>query len=85
MGLEILRETSLNAHIKSMKKRKRDKTPTDTQSMQSRAPSLNTIHDFIEEHKEHLANADSTSFSTLQFCRDLGRKNAMSVLTIHIM
>lgn len=47
MGLEILRETSLNAHIKSMKKRKNDHSNLDTQSLQSRAPSLNTIKDYI--------------------------------------
>jgi len=64
-----------------MKKRKN----TDTISLQSRAPSLGTIHNYIEEHKVHLARADDISFNTLQFCRDLGRKAALSVLTIHIM
>jgi len=84
MGLEILRETSLNAHISSLKQRQR--TPSESiKSLQSRAPSLNTIHDYIEEHKEHLAKADSIDFNTLEFCRNLGRKSALSVLTIYIL
>ena len=84
MGLEILRETSLNAHIKSMKHRRENSTH-DTQSLQSRAPSLNTIHDYIEEHKEHLARVNDISFNTLDFCRQLGRKAALSVMTFYIM
>lgn len=84
MGLEILRETSLNAHINSMKLRK--KSGNSEQSYHSEiAPSLNTIHDYIEEHKEQLAWADSIEFSTPEFCRELGRKSALSVLTIHIL
>ena len=62
MGLEILRETSLNAHINQMQNRKR--SPSSV-SIQSRAPSLNTIVDYIEEHKESLAKADSIEFNTL--------------------
>ena len=46
MGLEILRETSLNAHVKQMKQRKKNQS-SDTISQRSRAPSLNTIHDYI--------------------------------------
>mmetsp|Transcript_28966 Transcript_28966/g.35886 ORF Transcript_28966/g.35886 Transcript_28966/m.35886 type:complete len:185 (-) Transcript_28966:863-1417(-) len=83
MGLEILRETSLNAHIKQMKQRKN--ISSDTVSQRSRAPSLNTIHDYIEEHKEHLADADEINFNTLQFCRSLGRKSALSVMTVYIL
>lgn len=54
MGLEILRETSLNAHISSLKQRKRSQSDLTSKSLQSRAPSLNTICDYIEEHKQHL-------------------------------
>lgn len=83
MGLELLRETSLNAHIKDMKKRK--KFSRDTTSQCSRAPSLNTIHDYIDEHRQNLQNADQISFDTLKFCKDLGRKAALSVMTVYIM
>ena len=83
MGLELLRETSLNAHINQMKMRK--KNSTDTMSHKSHAPSLNTIHDYIDENRRHLADADQISFNTLKFCRDLGRKAALSVMTFHIM
>ncbi len=57
----------------------------DTVSQASRAPSLNTIHEYIESHRESLQKADSIDFNTIHFCRELGRKAAMSVLTIHIM
>lgn len=66
MGLEILRETSLNAHIKSMKKRQKSMTGgNNSSSPRSRAPSLNTIHDYIEERKDQLAGADSIEFNTI--------------------
>ena len=48
-------------------------------------PSLNTIHDYIEEHRDKLESADDVNFNTLQFCKDLGRRAALSVLTIHIL
>ena len=51
----------------------------------SRAPSINTIHDYIEEHQEKLALVDDINFNTLQYCESLGRKAALSVLTIHIL
>ena len=67
MGLEELRETSLNAHMKQMKQRKQVAQSSDEVSQRSRAPSLNTIHDYIEEHKTHLADADEINFNTLKF------------------
>ena len=84
MGLEILRETSLNAHIKSLKKRKKENT-VDTMSMVSRAPSLTTVIDYIEEHKEKLQRVNEFDFDTLKFCKELGRKSALSVMTIHVL
>ena len=84
MGLELLRETSLNAHTKQLKERRRGMA-TDTLSSVSRAPSLNTIVDYIEEHKEALSQAENIDFNTLAFCRELGRKSALSVLTIHVL
>ena len=60
-------------------------TVNKSSSPRSRAPSLNTIHDYIEERKDQLAYADSIEFNTIQFCRDLGRRAALSVLTIHIL
>ena len=84
MGLELLRETSLNAHTKQLKERRRGQT-TDSISAISRAPSLNTIVDYIEEHKDALSQADHIDFNTLAFCRELGRKSALSVLTIHVL
>ena len=85
MGLEILRETSLNAHISQLKKRKEMERTPDTVSAKSRAPSLNTIVDYIEEHKEALEGVHDINFNTLKFCRDLGRRSALSVITIHIL
>ena len=57
----------------------------DSISIKSRTPSLNTIVDYIEEHKMHLANADEINFDTLKFCRELGRKAALSVMTVYIL
>lgn len=58
---------------------------TDSLSAVSRAPSLNTIADYIEEHKDALSQAENINFNTLTFCRELGRKSALSVLTIHVL
>lgn len=85
MGLEILRETSLNAHINQLKKRKEMALSPDTFSQVSRAPSLNTIHNYIEEHKVALDGVHDINFNTLKFCRDLGRRSALSVITVHIL
>ena len=57
----------------------------DDISQKSRAPSLNTIVDYIEEHKMHLADADDINFDTLKFSRELGRKAALSVMTVYIL
>ena len=83
MGLEILRETSLNAHIKQQKQRQ--KTSPDAMSAASRAPSLTTIHNYIDEHSEILRTADDINFNGIKFAHDLGRKSALSVLTYHIL
>ena len=85
MGLELLRESSLNAHTNQLKERRRGGVATDSMSAISRAPSLNTIVDYIEEHKDALEKADDIGFNTLSFCRELGRKSALSVLTIHVL
>lgn len=84
MGLEILRERSLNTHIKQLKKRREMQSP-DTVSMVSRAPSLTTIHNFIEEHKDALEGVRDINFDTLKFCREMGRRSALSVITVHIL
>ena len=51
----------------------------------SRAPSLNTIQDYIEEHKLHLERIDFIDFDTLKFCERLGRRSALSVITVYIL
>ena len=33
----------------------------------------------------HLADADEINFNTLKFCRELGRKAALSVMSIYIL
>ena len=50
LGLESLRETSLNEHVKQLQSRKRRSSQTDVASEKSRAPSLTTIMDTIEQH-----------------------------------
>ena len=67
-----------------MKQRAKE-SPSDTISRASRAPSLNTINDYIESHNEILSRVDDINFSTPQYCRDLGRKAGLSVLTMHIL
>ncbi len=83
-GLEILRETSLNAHIKQQKQRRKQNADTVSQSQISRAPSLNTIQEYIDEHRQVLECADTIEFDTLDFCKRLGRKAALSTITIYI-
>lgn len=85
MGLEILRETSLNAHNDQQKKRQSQQQSPDTFSAVSRAPSLTTINNFIDEHRSALEGTSQIDFDTLKFCQELGRRSALSVITMHIL
>ena len=51
----------------------------------SEAPSLNTLMHAIDSNHEILKNVDSIDFNTLSFCRQLGRKQGLAVITIHIL
>ena len=59
----------------------RAKEFTESLSQASRAPSLNTINDYLVEHHDILEGISDINFNTLKFCKDLGRKSALSVVT----
>ena len=54
-------------------------------SQASRAPSLNTIHNMLVKHETVLKEIHNIDFNTLDCCRDLGRRSALSVITMYIL
>ena len=83
LGLEMLKDTYLKASAGN-RERKQSISQTDKQSQISRAPSLNTVLDVIEANASMLEDTSNFDFNTLKVCRDVGRKNGLSVITFHI-
>jgi hypothetical protein len=51
----------------------------------SRAPSINTVMNFISDFDVELQNVEQIDFNIHRFTEHIGRKSALSVLTIHIL
>lgn len=84
LGLECLRESSIRKSLYQQKQRS-NKTPSDMISVRSHAPSMSTVLDHIQQFEETLANACEINFNTHEVFEKIGRKNALSVMTVHIM
>ena len=85
LGLECLRESSIRKSLYHQKQRD-SKTPSDGVSLRSaHAPSISTVIDYIQQFEEHLANCSELEFNTHTVFEKIGRKNALSVMTVHIM
>jgi hypothetical protein len=51
----------------------------------SRAPSYGTVNKIIGDQDHLLQDVGSVNFNIHRFVREIGRKSALSVLTVHIM
>lgn len=83
LGLEMIKETYLKASAGN-RERKQSVSYSDKKSQLSRAPSLNTVLDVIEANASMLEDTSNLDFNTLKVCKDVGRKNGLSVITFHI-
>lgn len=82
MGLDILREISLR---KSHQERRKSAPDTNIFGVISKPPSINTVQKFETAYDSHLQGLMSVDFNIHNFIKEIGRKSALSVLTVSVM
>jgi len=87
LGLDLLRDQYLQNSQEQHKKRTPDSTSNTGSDFEkvSRAPSINTVMNFISDFDVELQNVEEIDFNIHRFTEHIGRKSALSVLTIHIL
>ena len=84
LGMECLRESSIRKSL--YRQKQRDSVPSsEVMSMRSQDPSFSSVMEKINNNKNALVNITEVEFDVHASFKMIGRKNAMQVMTVHIV
>ena len=84
LGMECLRESSIRKSL--YRQKQRDSVPSsEVMSMRSQDPSFSSVMEKINMNKNALVNITEVEFDVHASFKMIGRKNAMQVMTVHIV